>query len=63
MKPDWKDAPDAARYLAMDSSGYWYWYQDCPMWNDDMGRWAYVGKSWPASQLAFNASETLEQRP
>lgn len=27
MKPDWKDAPEWARWLAMDADGTWYWYE------------------------------------
>lgn len=27
MKPDWKDAPEWANWLAMDEDGYWYWYE------------------------------------
>ena len=30
MKPDWKDAPEWANYLAMDESGDWYWYDGVP---------------------------------
>jgi hypothetical protein len=29
-KPDWKDAPKWARYVAMDSGGAWYWYEGMP---------------------------------
>ena len=30
MKPDWKDAPEWARYLAMDKDGTWWWYEIKP---------------------------------
>ena len=30
FKPDWKDAPDWANYLAMDSDGSWHWYASKP---------------------------------
>lgn len=30
MKPDWKDAPDWAQWLAMDSNGLWYWHKNDP---------------------------------
>lgn len=30
MKPDWKDAPQWANYLAQDEDGSWYWYEDEP---------------------------------
>lgn len=29
-KPDWKDAPEWANWLAMDSDGEWYWFQRRP---------------------------------
>jgi len=29
-KPGWKDAPEWARYLAMDEHGDWYWYEKKP---------------------------------
>ncbi len=37
MKPDWKDAPSWANYLAQDEDGDWYWYekeprQSCSYW-------------------------------
>jgi hypothetical protein len=30
MKPDWKDAPEWANYLAMDEDGEYYWFADVP---------------------------------
>ncbi len=35
MKPDWKDAPDWAQWVARDESGRWYWYQDEPVKEHD----------------------------
>lgn len=29
-KPLWSDAPSWAKWLAMDSSGSWYWYEQKP---------------------------------
>lgn len=37
-KPLWKDAPSWARYLAMDASGVWTWYENLPKEFED----AYV---------------------
>ena len=34
MKPDWKDAPKWAQWLAMDKNGGWFWYRvkpDCDL--------------------------------
>ena len=30
MKPDWKDAPEWARYRARDNSGEVYWHEHLP---------------------------------
>jgi hypothetical protein len=35
MKPDWKDAPKWANYLAMDRDGQWFWYSAKPKKEDD----------------------------
>lgn len=32
MKPDWKDAPEWARYLAMTETGAWFWFENKPEW-------------------------------
>lgn len=52
MKPDWKDAPEWAQWLAMDSDGYWYWYSHEPYvitegWVNDISNIAYAGCSKP----------------
>lgn len=61
-KPDWKDAPEWAQWLAQDSSGAWYWYERKPfalgtVWVDDGGR--------SASAIKFSREweSTIEQRP
>lgn len=42
-KPDWKDAPEWARYLAKDKNGTWFWYASKPdkmesgYWNNTRG--------------------------
>lgn len=30
MKPDWKDAPEWANYVAMDSDYEWFWFEKLP---------------------------------
>lgn len=30
MKPDWKDAPEWAKWLAMDEDGEWFWFENKP---------------------------------
>ena len=39
MKPDWKDAPPWARYMAMDETGVWMWYEAEPDRVDRFGWW------------------------
>jgi hypothetical protein len=29
-QPDWKDAPEWAQFLAMDSTGQWFWFVNEP---------------------------------
>lgn len=31
MKPEWKNAPAWANYLAADVDGAWYWFEDRPI--------------------------------
>lgn len=63
MKPDWKDAPEWANYLAMDGNGRWWWYLEQPIWHEGRGRWIYGENVAPASGYAKPPSETLELRP
>lgn len=39
MKPNWKDAPVWANYLAMDDDGCWYWFSEKPFLNLDCREW------------------------
>lgn len=64
MKPDWKDAPEWANFLAMDADGDWYWYMakpqiECP--TDSY--WANVGRYQKAGHTINPWQETLERRP
>lgn len=62
MKPDWKDAPNWANWLAMEGDGAWYWFEFEPeiahdfQWNPVKGRSEYSGHSNPWS-------DNLEARP
>lgn len=60
MKPSWNDAPPWAKWLAMDSSGKWYWYEREP----DVGYeiWAYGGQYQEAGD-GKTWTDTLEPRP
>ena len=59
-KPQWKDAPEWAEWLAMDRNGSWYWYEFEP--TDECDDWSYTGKVEVAYELP-NHYDTLEQRP
>lgn len=39
MKPDWKDAPEWANFMAMDEDGSWYWYEDEPYMSSFNREW------------------------
>lgn len=62
MKPDWKDAPEWARYLTMDRDGAWKWHMGVPIVYKD---------SWVSGSFSRHASysdvidweESEEARP
>jgi hypothetical protein len=61
-KPDWKDAPEWARFLAMDADGDWFWFEEKPTrkgaaWCPVYGRYG----QWESCQGDWTAS--LEERP
>lgn len=50
LQPDWRHAPEWAKFWAIDSSGNAYWYKDKPTYQyysidagDDSGFWKHVG--------------------
>jgi len=62
MKPDWKDAPEWAQWLAQDLDGVWWWYADKPSlgiktWATDLGAIA------ECATLSTGWKESLERRP
>lgn len=61
MKPDWKDAPEWANWLAQDLTGAWYWYERRPnllthAWDELTG-----GKIQSVDHPSW--SKSLEERP
>jgi len=75
-KPDWKDAPEWANWLAQDEDGEWPWFEEEPTSCEDDGFfgglwWGPVGKSkyevavhTPMGAFHIeNWRETLERRP
>lgn len=66
MKPDWKDAPEWARWLAQDKGGRWVWFEYKPRvpvgandWRQGTrpGFWEYV------DEVNEGFQNTLERRP
>ena len=75
IKPDWKNAPSWAAWLAQDGYGAWGWYEKKPIaLDDDYGCWdiVYSVDQWtrpgntdwdePFTNNTFWA-DTLEPRP
>lgn len=63
-KPDWKDAPEWANWLAMDGDGRVFWYEKMPkpglslqVWNPTSGKARLAGASSSPSWI-----DTLEER-
>lgn len=60
MKPDWKDAPEWANYLAQDEDGDWYWFEKEPYLKS--GTWlTNEGRIEDANGPEYQ--DSLEQRP
>lgn len=58
MKPDWKDAPEWANWLAMDYNHEWFWHENEPF--IDHRVWE-SGRIQSAGVVDFK--KTLEKRP
>ena len=64
MKPDWKNAPEWANWLAMDNSGEWFWYEIEPLYISNDDSWMRRnGKSKYAGRCQPDPETTLETRP
>ena len=67
-KPNWKDAPEWANYLAMDSDGSWYWFELEPWYDEPNGIWYCANKHYSISNRSEEAARpissiSLEKRP
>ena len=74
-KPSWDEAPEWAKYLAMDGDGFWSFYEDRPEWAEeanewwlgfdstDDSRWAQYGACDESGIDWDHAFDTLERRP
>lgn len=62
MKPDWKNAPEWANWLAMDADGEWGWFAEEP--NLGYEEWFYnLGTRYAAANIqGANWKNTKEQR-
>jgi hypothetical protein len=68
VKPDWKDAPEWANYLAMDEDGEWYWHEYEPLlvgsiWSALTGRIQYTFPSPPPWWETKETRPTKENSP
>jgi hypothetical protein len=63
MKPDWKEAPDWANWLAQDMTGAWFWYEHRPE-PQSYGSWVHLeGKAARAKIENPEWINTLTRRP
>ncbi len=60
MKPDWKDAPEWANWLAHEIDGTWYWFEAEPCMCEE--EWYAIGSS-KFEKAGFSENEMLEPRP
>lgn len=63
MKPDWKDAPEWANYLAKDANGVWFWYATRPLIEGSDSVWSYGGTYKRACVPDGSWKDSLERRP
>ena len=72
VKPDWKDAPQWAQWLAQDWDGTWAWFEKKPIPDEDRRLWhsekdeLAITHNWDLfdeNEYVENWNNTLEQRP
>jgi hypothetical protein len=64
MKPDWKDAPEWAKFLAMDRNGEWHWYECEPNPDSYEDQWMTAERySLASTTILAEWESTLEPRP
>jgi hypothetical protein len=63
-KPEWKDAPEWANWLAMDGDGIWFWYEVEPILDEEYDPfWHCDGKERKAIDTTEGYENSLEARP
>jgi len=60
-KPDWKNAPEWANWLAQDNNGNWYWYEYKPI-TDGLMTWRSTRGLYARCHHYVGWRESLEQR-
>lgn len=60
--PDWKDAPQWARFAAMEKNAGWYWYENRPTWNESRGTWCWPGGRTCHADIG-TIEDSLQERP
>jgi hypothetical protein len=63
LNPDWNTAPEWANYLAMDSDGVYYWYEDCPKIDPYCEQWIGSIGNVKAVNPIVDWKNSLEKRP
>lgn len=61
-KPNWTDAPEWAKYVALDADNTWWWYESKPTY-DNYGSWETVTGDTEIAILHSDTLNTLEARP
>jgi hypothetical protein len=65
MKPEWKNAPDWAQWLAQDEDGEWWWYELEPKQacTDAWSEWEGLHRAAFVPRHNAEWKDTLEARP
>jgi len=59
-KPQWKDAPDWANFMAQDENGRWFWYSERPLSRVD--RWIVSLSGRLKAVPVINWEDSLQER-
>lgn len=62
IKPDWRDAPSWANYLARDKDGRWFWFESEPEREECGFSASYGGKTELAEPVEIRWRQTLEKK-
>lgn len=62
-KPDWKDAPSWAMWLAADPNGYWVWFENEPEFDGTGWMQCPSDSEWLQTQHPTSSAHGLERRP